>query len=52
MNNTFINQQTVNTTDIRFNLGKILDDLERQKTYFIIISRSKPKGLALFLRIN
>lgn len=44
MHNTVANQQTVNATDIRFNLGKILDDLERQGNPFLIISRSKPKA--------
>lgn len=44
MNNTIANQRTVNTTDIRFNLGKILDDLDRQRTPFLIISRSKPRA--------
>lgn len=44
MNNIVVNHQTVNATDIRFNLGKILDDLERQGSPFLIISRSKPKA--------
>lgn len=39
-----INQQTINATDIRFNLGKILEDLDRQGTPFLIICRSKPKA--------
>jgi len=44
MDNILINQQTINATDIRFKLGKILEDLERQGTPFLIISRSKPKA--------
>jgi len=44
MNNIVVNQQTINATDIRFNLGKILEDLERQGSPFLIISRSKPKA--------
>jgi len=44
MDNTFMNQQTVNATDIRFNLGKILEDLDRQGSPLLIISRSKPKA--------
>ncbi|MBI5123127.1 hypothetical protein HZA75_04695 [Candidatus Roizmanbacteria bacterium] len=44
MNNIVVNQQTINATDIRFNLGKILEDLDRQGTPFLIISRSKPKA--------
>lgn len=44
MNNIVVNQQTVNATDIRFNLGKILDDLDRQGGPVLIISRSKPKA--------
>lgn len=44
MNTTFPNQQTINATDIRFNLGKILDSLGRQGNPFLIISRSKPKA--------
>ena len=44
MNNIVVNQQTVNATDIRFNLGKILEDLDRQGSPLLIISRSKPKA--------
>ncbi|OGJ37650.1 MAG: hypothetical protein A3A82_01930 [Candidatus Pacebacteria bacterium RIFCSPLOWO2_01_FULL_47_12] len=44
MNNIFANQQTVNATDIRFNLGRILEDLDRQGNPVLIISRSKPKA--------
>jgi len=44
MNDIVLNQQTVNATDLRFNLGKILDDLDRQGSPFLIISRSKPKA--------
>ncbi len=44
MNSIVVNQQTVNATDIRFNLGKILEDLGRQGSPFLIISRSKPKA--------
>ena len=44
MNNIFVNQQTINATDIRFNLGKILKDLDRQRNPYLIISRSKPKA--------
>lgn len=44
MNNLITNQQTVNTTDIRFNLGKILEDLDRRQSPVLIISRSKPKA--------
>lgn len=44
MNSTIANQQTINATDIRFNLGKILKDLGRQGNPFLIISRSKPKA--------
>jgi len=44
MNNIFVNQQTVNATDVRFNLGKILENLDRQGSPFLIISRSKPKA--------
>ncbi len=44
MNTTSIINQTVNTTDIRFNLGKILTDLERRRSPILIISRSKPKA--------
>ena len=44
MNNIVANQQTINATNIRFNLGKILEDLERQGSPFLIISRSKPKA--------
>jgi len=44
MNSIVVNQQTVNATDIRFNLGKILEDLDRQGSPFLIISRSKPKA--------
>ncbi|MFN4212622.1 MAG: hypothetical protein ACK4FL_01495 [Microgenomates group bacterium] len=38
------NPQTYNTTDIRFRLGKILNQLERIKQPILIISRSKPKA--------
>jgi hypothetical protein len=44
MNTTIPNQQIVNTTDIRFKLGRILDDLGRQGKPLLIISRSKPKA--------
>lgn len=44
MNNIVVNQQTISATDIRFNLGKILEDLDRQGSPFLIISRSKPKA--------
>ncbi|PIV09896.1 hypothetical protein COS51_00965 [Candidatus Roizmanbacteria bacterium CG03_land_8_20_14_0_80_36_21] len=44
MNNMVVNQRTINATDIRFNLGKILEDLDRQGSPFLIISRSKPKA--------
>lgn len=44
MNNINSSYQTVNSTDIRFKLGKILEDLERERTPFLIISRSKPKA--------
>ncbi len=44
MNTTIPDQQTINATDIRFNLGKILDDLGRQGNPYLIISRSKPKA--------
>lgn len=44
MNTTIPAQQTINATDIRFNLGKILDDLGRQGNPYLIISRSKPKA--------
>ena len=44
MNNILPNQQTISATDIRFNLGKILADLDRQGSPFLIISRSKPKA--------
>lgn len=36
--------KTVNTTDIRFRLGSILEELQRQKAPFLVISRSKPKA--------
>lgn len=39
-----LNWQTVNTTDIRFRLGAILDELQRKKTPILLISRSKPKA--------
>lgn len=38
------NPQTYNTTDVRFRLGKILNELERVKKPVLIISRSKPKA--------
>ncbi len=41
---TIYNQPTVNTTDIRFGLGRILTELERRKTPILVISRSKPKA--------
>ena len=44
MNNTITSQQTISTTDLRFNLGKILEDLDNQGSPFLIISRSKPKA--------
>ena len=44
MNNIVVNHQTVNATDIRFNLGKIFEDLDRQGSPFLIISRSKPRA--------
>jgi PHD/YefM family antitoxin component YafN of YafNO toxin-antitoxin module len=45
MNNTHIlSPQTYNTTDVRFQLGKILNELERLKKPVLIISRSKPKA--------
>jgi len=44
MNTTVAINQTVNTTDIRFNLGKILTNLEKRRSPILIISRSKPKA--------
>ncbi|PIU36583.1 hypothetical protein CO005_03615 [Candidatus Roizmanbacteria bacterium CG_4_8_14_3_um_filter_34_9] len=44
MNNITVSQQTVSAVDLRFNLGKILEDLDRQKSPVLIISRSKPKA--------
>ena len=44
MNDMVFDQQTVNATEIRFNLGKILDDLDRKGSPVLIISRSKPKA--------
>lgn len=45
MNTTQIGSiQTVNTTDVRFRLGAILEDLQRKKTPILLISRSKPKA--------
>ena len=44
MNNTIVGQHTVNATELRFNLGKILADLERKGNPLLIISRSKPKA--------
>ena len=44
MNSINTNQQTINATDLRFRLGKILEDLGRQGDPFLIISRSKPKA--------
>lgn len=45
MNTTDIfTPQTCNTTDVRFRLGKILNELERRKKPILIISRSKPKA--------
>lgn len=35
---------TVNTTDIRFRLGAILDQLQRNQSPILLISRSKPKA--------
>lgn len=36
--------QTVNTTDVRFRLGQILNELEKKKLPILLISRSKPKA--------
>lgn len=44
MNNTFIDQQTFNATELRFRLGMILQKLEDKKQPILIISRSKPKA--------
>jgi len=44
MNNIAVSQQTVSAVDLRFNLGKILEDLDRQQSPILIISRSKPKA--------
>lgn len=44
MNNIVVGQQTISATDLRFNLGKILEDLDRQGNPFLIISRSEPKA--------
>jgi len=44
MNTAVAINQTVNTTDIRFNLGKILTNLEKRRSPILIISRSKPKA--------
>lgn len=45
MNTTQLgNLQTVNTTDVRFRLGAILNELQRRKTPILLISRSKPKA--------
>lgn len=45
MNTTQIgNIDTVNTTDVRFRLGAILNELQRKKTPILLISRSKPKA--------
>ncbi|MDP4010615.1 MAG: hypothetical protein Q8P72_00120 [Candidatus Roizmanbacteria bacterium] len=43
-NSIIANHQTINATDIRFNLGKIFEDLDRQGSPFLIISRSKPRA--------
>lgn len=45
MNTTQIHDwRTYNTTDIRFRLGTILEELQRRKKPILIISRSKPKA--------
>ena len=36
--------KTVNTVDIRFRLGEILEELQREKSPILVISRSKPKA--------
>ena len=36
--------KTVNTVDIRFRLGSILEELQRGKSPFLVISRSKPRA--------
>lgn len=35
---------TYNSTDLRFRLGAILEELERKSSPILIISRSKPKA--------
>lgn len=37
-------QQTFNATDIRFRLGKILNELTRRRGPILIIDRSKPRA--------
>ena len=44
MNNTFIDRETYNATDLRFKLGQILAQLEQKKQPILIISRSQPKA--------
>jgi len=44
MNNIAVSQQTVSAVYLRFNLGKILENLDRQQNPVLIVSRSKPKA--------
>lgn len=44
MNTTNHQTSTYNATDLRFKLGEILDELERESAPILIISRSKPKA--------
>jgi hypothetical protein len=45
MNTTqVLDWQTFNTTDVRFRLGKILEEVKRRGRPALIISRSKPRA--------